>query len=74
MQRLRRSIVVGLVIALLAPAAAFAGNISATQGTAGSSQGAINGGGTLPFTGLNLAVIGPFEDTARFEELLAVPA
>jgi hypothetical protein len=53
------SILLGLVVTLVVPAVAFGGNQSSTPSDGGSAQGALSSGGegSLPFTGLNLALI-----------------
>ena len=60
MATLRRLLIpFGLLTTLVIPAVAMAGNQSGTPGDAGSAQGALSSGGSgsLPFTGLNLALI-----------------
>ncbi|MCL4289974.1 MAG: hypothetical protein KJ051_06825 [Thermoleophilia bacterium] len=59
MKRIRRTAIASLATLALfvVPAVAFAANVSESDGTAGSAQGEVAGGGSLPFTGLNLTLI-----------------
>ncbi|MCC6223262.1 MAG: hypothetical protein IT201_07180 [Thermoleophilia bacterium] len=59
MKRMRRTAIASLatLVLLAVPAAAFAQNVSESDGTAGSAQGDVAGSGSLPFTGLDLTLI-----------------